>query len=258
MPPKPRRIASITAALTLLVVLASPVWALPLAQWWDWYVYLPQVMSGEPSPTPVPTPLYVPTATAPPAPTGVSLAPHTFTFVDSINYLHVVGEVFNNTDSQIKYVKIVANLFDQGGQLVGTDYTYTLLDNVQAHDRTCFHIIMAQPANWTSYQLEAPTYWTSTSARANLAIVGDSGSFVPTFGWYDVIGQVRNDQGSRVQYVSVVGTVYAADGTTTGCDYSYVSSTHLEAGQTSSFKLQFIGRTYSDVVAYRLQAEGMP
>lgn len=85
-----------------------------------------------------------------------------------------------------------------------------------------------------------------------------SGSYNATYGWYEVIGQVRNDYSTRVEYVSPVGTAYNISGTAVGCYFTDVNSTHLDVGQVSSFKLPFSGRDYSDVTSYRVQVDGNP
>lgn len=186
------------------------------------------------------------------------MLPNHSSYVDSIDYLHIVGEVHNNTASHLRFVKISTNVFNSTGQLLATDFTYTYLDNLPAGDKTCFHILVEAPAGWSHYEFEAPSYWTDGEPLPNLTIFNDSGSYDSTFGWYEIIGQVRNDLGSRVEYVSPVGTIYNSSGTVVGCDFTYVNSTHLDAGQTSSFEMTFIGRDYADVASYRLQVDGDP
>jgi hypothetical protein len=214
-------------------------------------LYLPLIMKRwliwvTDTPTPTPTGL------------GVYVLPNHSYYVDSINYIHVVGEVQNNTANNLRYVKIAANFFNSNNQLVGTDYTYTYLDNLPAYTKTCFMIWLLQPAGWSYYQFEPPTYSTGGHAFPNLTVLGPSGSYDPTYGRYTVLGQVRNDSGTRVQYVQPVGTLYTVSNTVVGCDYTYVNSTHLDPNQTSAFKMTFYGRNYSDVASYRLQVDGTP
>jgi len=178
--------------------------------------------------------------------------------VDSIDYLHIVGEVQNNTTNHLRFVKITVNIFNGSGQLLDTDFTYIYLDNLLASERTCFQILLEEPTGWSYYEFEAPTYWTDGEPLPNLAVFNDSGSYNSTFGWYEIIGQVRNNHGTRVEYVSPVGTVYNASGVVVGCDFTYVNSTHLDPGQTSSFEMTFSGRDYADVTSYRLQVDGNP
>lgn len=203
-----------------------------------WFVYLPLVMRESPA--------------------GVYVLNNHFAYVDTIGYLHIVGEVKNTTTNHLRFVKVTANIFNSNGQLLDTEFTYTYLDNLPAGDKTCFHIILKEPIGWSYYEFEPPTYLTDGQPLPNLTIFNDSGSYDSTFGWYRIIGQVRNDHGTRVEYVSPVGTLYNASGRVVGCDFTYVNSTHLDPGQTSSFKITFSGRDYSDVTSYRLQVDGNP
>jgi hypothetical protein len=207
--------------------------------------YLPFVSKQEP-PTPTPTSV----------PPGVHVLSNHSYYVTSWGSLHFVGEVYNNTSNHLEYVRIAANLFNSRGGFVGTDYTYTALDTLPAGDRACFDLLFYEPPDdWAYYQFESPTYYTTDRGLPNLTILNDSGSYQYD-GDYEIIGMVRNDHGRRVEYVQPVGTLYNAVGTVVGCEYTYVNSTHLDPGQTSSFKMTFYGRDYADVASYRLQADG--
>jgi hypothetical protein len=228
-------------------------------------VYLPVITYQQPptpTPTMTPTRTNTPTATATTTPTtlatGVQILPNHSYYVDSIDYLHIVGEVQNNTGNHLRFVKITADVFSSTGQLLDNDFTYIYLDSLPPGAKTCFMILLPKPAGWSYYQFEAPTFWTDGKLLSNLVVSNDSGSYNSTYGWYEIIGQVRNDHGVRVQYVSPVGTIYDASARVVGCDFTYVNSTHLDPGQTSTFKLTFSGRNYSDVASYRLQVDGSP
>lgn len=210
-------------------------------------VYLPYIVNHK-LPTPTPTPM----------PPGVHILPNHYAYVDLVDYLHIVGEVQNNTSNHLRFVRISANIYDSTGRLLDTDYTYIYLDNLPAGDKTCFDILLRQPVGWSYYQFEAPSYWTDGKPLPHLTVTNHSGAYDPTFQWYEVIGQVRNDHGTRVEYVSPVGTLYDESGTVLGCHFTFVNSTHLDPGQTSAFKIVFSGRDYVDVASYRLQVDGTP
>jgi len=179
-------------------------------------------------------------------------------YTDTINYLHIVGQVQNNTANHLRSVKIIANLFTSGGQLVDIGIDYITLDNLPAGERTCFHILLDEPIGWSYYEFETPTYHADGEPLPNLTVSNDSGSYNPTSGRYTILGLVRNDHGTRVEYVNPVGTVYNVSGIVVGCDYTYVNSTHLDPDQTSSFEMTFSGRDYADVTLYELQVDGNP
>lgn len=208
------------------------------------------------TPTSTPTPTNTPTATKESGTVQI-LSNHT-SYVDSIDYLNVVGEVENTTSNHLQFVRITGNFFGSGGQLLDTDFTYIWLNNLPAGQKTCFKLWLPEPVGWSYYQFESVSYWTDGEPLPNLYLYNHSGSYDPTFGWYEIIGMVRNDHGTRVDFVSPVGTVYNAAGKVLGCDFTYVNSTDLDPGQSSSFEMTFLGRDYSDVTSYRLQVDGNP
>lgn len=214
--------------------------------------------TGTKTPTVTWTPTRTPTRTPTSAPSGVYILPNHTYYVDSINYLHILGEVWNNTSNYLRFVKITANVFRQDGQLLATDFTYIHLDNLAPADKTCFEILLSQPAGWASYRFESPSFWTDGEPAPNLFVYNHSGSYDSRFGWYTIIGLVRNNDSRRVEYVSPVGTAYDVAGKVIGCESCYVSSTHLDPGQESSFEMLFTGRDYSDLASYRLQVDGNP
>jgi hypothetical protein len=232
------------AGLNLSSLLSKPVLANPLE---DLYTYLPLILKQEPPPPP-----------PPPPPSGVQILSNHSYFIDDYGYTHIVGEVLNNTGDHLEFVKITANFFNSSGQFVGSDYTYTYLWYLPAWDKTCFSIWTEAPPSWSYYQFEAPTYWTDGQPLPNLTVLDDSGLYNSYYGWYEIIGLVRNDHGSRVEYVQPVGTLYNVSGTVVDCDFTFVNSTHLDPGQTSSFELTFYWGNYSDVTSYRLQVDGNP
>jgi hypothetical protein len=252
-------IVAILVCLTVLLSFLPGIVVVLGEQMADYHLYLPLVMKQEtPTPTQTPTPTVPPVPTVTTIPPGVHILQNYSHYVDSIDYLHIVGEVLNNTSDHLWSVKITVNIFNGGGQLVDVDYSYMYLSNLPAWDKTCFEVLLQEPTDWAYYQFEQPTYWTDGTPLPNMTVYNDSGSYDPTYGWYEIIGLVRNDHGSRVEYVSPVGTLYNASGAVVGCDFTYVSSTHLDPDQTSSFKLTFFGRDYSGVTLYRLQVDGYP
>ena len=93
-----------------------------------------------------------------------------------------------------------------------------------------------------------------------MTVYNDNGTYNPDDGSYRILGFVRNDNDVRVRYVRPIATLYNASGTVVECSYTYVNSTHLDPGQSSSFELTFSGwyRDYADVASYRIQVDGNP
>lgn len=258
-----------TLALLLLVILLLAFTVSVRAE----SVYLPLTVSSEastptftatstptatPTPTNTPTPIDIPTIT----PTATDVAQEMtvmenhLAYIDSIDYLHIVGEVQNNTGERARFVKVTANLFNSQDQLVDTDYTYTSLDVMPIGERACFDLIFSGSPDYAYYTFET-SYSSTTEASLPIAVFGDSGTYDPTFDdWYNVVGQARNDSSVNAEFVKIIGTLYRNNGQVLDCDYTYTNADVLTPGQVSTWKLTFLYAPRGAVGSYRLQAQG--
>ena len=167
-----------------------------------------------------------------------------------------MGEVENRSSINTEFIKVIADVFDGGQTFIGTDFTYAHLGVLPPGEKTCFDIpFPGEPANWSIYQLST-TFSEGGQTASGLSIFDDSGA--PNSLGYRVIGFATNQGAQRAEFVKVVGTLYDGAGNVIDCDYGYVNSTHLEPGQTSAFKVWFLGRDYASVSSYRLQVQGVP
>ncbi len=240
--------------IALLLVLLSAILGIGVSTASSLQTYFPIIDRAAPTPTLTPTPAPTPT----PIPLDVQILPNDFYYIYSNTYLNVVGEVLNNTSYDLSFVEITAKFYNASGQLLDQGSAYIYLQYLPAWGYTCFEISVPIPSGWAYYQFEAPTYYTDGHPLPNLTILNDSGSYLPTLGWYEIIGQVRNDEGVSVTFVSPVATLYNDLGKVVGCDSVNVDSTNLTPGQISSFDITFLNRDYSDVTSYRLQVDGKP
>ncbi|MEP7357386.1 MAG: FxLYD domain-containing protein [Anaerolineales bacterium] len=188
----------------------------------------------------------------------MSVISNTVLYVDTANYLNVIGEVANTTARPVGFVIVTVTFYDGGHQFLTTDYTYLYLEHLPSGDRTCFHLRLSEPAGWTSYEFAAPTYTSSDQGPPNLALLAPAGAYRADTHKYTLSGQARNDEGGTVAGAQAVGTLYNAAGAPVGCDYAGVDSNDLAPGQTSAFSMPFGARDFADVASWRLQLDGDP
>ena len=62
-------------------------------------------------------------------------------FIDSLGFLHVVGEVENNSPSNIQFVKVSGTFYDSNNQVVATDFTYTNPSDIGPGQKAPFQLI---------------------------------------------------------------------------------------------------------------------
>lgn len=221
--------------------------------------------TSESTSTPTATPTATPTITPTPPPTtavdvgtgeGIIVLNNHSSLVDSINFLHIIGEVKNNTGASAKFVRVTANLFNAQNQLIDTDYTYARLDILPPGETTCFEIIFLGSPVFAYYTFEV-SYSTTEDVPLPIAVFGDSGSYNEVVeDWYEVVGQARNDSNVNAEFVKIVGTLYKDSEQVLDCDFTYTNADVLTPGQVSTWKLLFTNAPKGNVATYRLQAQG--
>jgi len=175
----------------------------------------------------------------------------------STGSLYVFGEVQNDLSHQVGFVSVPVTLLDSSGQAIETHKGFARLNYLPPGERTCFVMfVLSPPAGWVSYELGEPTYLMGGEPPPNLTIFDDQGSYDPTFGDYKVEGKVRNDHGSRVEFVKVIATLYDDTGTVVTCGSRDPDNRDLDPGESSDFLYTATLRDYADVASYRLQAGG--
>jgi hypothetical protein len=80
---------------------------------------------------------------------GLQILSHN-SFTDSEGYVHVVGEIKNNSPSPETYVKIIGTFYDTNNQVVGAQFTYAIPPSVGAGDKAPFEIILTSASVPTS------------------------------------------------------------------------------------------------------------
>jgi hypothetical protein len=228
-------------------------------------VYLPVILqlatptltptaTETPTPTISPTPSDTPTQTAT-NPPSVYVSGSTFAFQD-VSYVHIIGEVYNDTSGPVELVKIRANLYDDSHQLMATDYNFTFLTHVPVHEKACFDVSLSIPSSWSTYELEPPTYFSSDQDLPRVALVSTTAILDPSTHHYELYGQVRNDEPRPVHSVKTVGTLYNGFGIPIGCNFAYVGGFDLSPTQTGSYHIYYSNRNYSDTATWQIQVDG--
>lgn len=235
LPPLPTITATPTATATLVIPTAEPTIAA--------------------TPTEV-----APTATATPTATPIQLPPSNVVVLDnhstrltSIDSFYIVGEVQNNTDSNVRFVRITADVFNGDGQLIDTTNTYARAEVLAPGQKSCFNVIfLDEPAGWASYQLHVEYDTTTEQVRPLSVSSVTSGSNILGF---ELLGLVHNNGAEPLDFVKVIGTLYDSNDKVTFCNTTYSNAETLNPGASSSWKMSFVGSEPSEVARYTVVAD---
>jgi hypothetical protein len=172
-------------------------------------------------------------------------------YVDSLGYLHVVGEVLNTADAWLSFVKITGTLKDSNGQIVDVTFTYAYADYLPPAQRAPFNLIetdASKSAKVTSYTLALSFQQATTVPSNTLTVQGDASS-IDSLGYLNIVGQVKNAGTQTSNFTKVVATFYNQAGKVVYVDFTYTSPSDIPAGQTYSFKIIGPGSPISSQVA---------
>lgn len=188
------------------------------------------------------------------ADTGVTLLSSS-SHTDSINALHTVGEVRNDTGVSIEFVKVVATYTDADGAFLTSEDTYTTFDVLTPGATSPFDLILISPPAGIAH-ISLQTQWDAAfdAPFTGLTVLDGARVSKDSIGFRHISGQVRNDSGVPAQFVKVIATFYGADGTVVDTDFTYTKLDTLQPGQVSPFEL--ITQPSTSAVNFKLQVQG--
>ena len=253
--PTPTHTATATPTATPTQTPTSTATPTPFAR-----IYLPLLMKEfglAPSRTPTPTPTATATATSPPthtptptvtltkthtptatptptlAPEVVVLSSNAFAPYAGATSLYIVGELRNDSSSNVWLVRIDATLRDSSGNAAGTGYSYAMIDTLSPGMTSPFRIIFPDPPAWASYELTL-TGNTTSQQPYPLEILNSTSHF-DGLDAYHVVGETRNQYAEQRTWIAAYVTLYDDSGEVIGVDYRHTDPHNLNPGETASF-----------------------
>jgi len=200
----------------------------------------------------------VTTTTTPPTTTTPTVKPEILSYssyFSSIGYFTIVGEVKNNLQSNINFVKITATFYDNQKNVIGTDFTYTDLDIIKPNQKSPFEL-SSYPDKITpdSFKLTLSYSQTGNEPFIGLQILSHTAVF-DSLGYHKIVGEVKNDGNRKSTYVKIVVSYYDSTGKVIGKSFTFTDPTDIDVGDTAPFSIS----SYPNKInpsSYELQVQG--
>ena len=176
-------------------------------------------------------------------------------YVDSLGWYHIVGEVQNNSNAPMEFVEVIAKLYDEANVVIGTKLTFTAPDVIFPGGRAPFDIIALRRSQWDKikqYQLQVKGDVSEKLLRQNLVLL-DQASRIEN-GVLFVSGQVQNT-GAEPSLVKLIITLYDADHNVINTNWGYADAGLILPNQTSSFEVKIQHQTDPNNYHYSIQIE---
>jgi len=182
-----------------------------------------------------------------------SYSTHLFFWALGLRYID--GEVQNGTANNIQDIQLAVNFYNSSGQIVATSHTAPFLPVLAAGDKTCFHFELLDPADWSYYRFEPPTYEIGGQPLLNMSIFDTGFIGDPKWPSIQIYGYVRNDNPAAVNNVLPIVTFYNEFGKVWDCDSADVAPTALDPGQAAFFH-QTMDWIRNQTYSARFQVDG--
>ena len=119
------------------------------------------------------------------------------------------GEVLNPTVQWLEYAKIVATFYDADDTMIGSDFTYTVLDLIPPGDRGVFDVsvdITTLGGEVDSYDLQVQARPASQPPYQDLT--AEVTNQYESYGYWHLEGLVYNRGSLDCEYVKVIAAFY--------------------------------------------------
>jgi peptidoglycan/xylan/chitin deacetylase (PgdA/CDA1 family) len=158
------------------------------------------------------------------------------TWTDAAGYLHVAGEVLNNTADHRRWIEIDASLRDAAGTVLKQAVGYAKLPTLAPAARAPFEIVTRKPSGYASTKLAVGPAQVTTAALAGLSISATA-SHLDTNGTRHSTGSVVNGRTSGVKLARAVVTLYDASGNVKGLGWGFSDPSAIPAGGSAPYDI---------------------
>lgn len=154
----------------------------------------------------------------------------------SDGYLHVIGEVKNDTNGNVGQIKVTASLLDQQRKPYMSIGSLAYLSLLEPGQRSPFDVIFqGVTADTNEYQLDLS--WETTTATSKTKLQIRQTSNVDRDGFYWLNGEVYNAGNQKAEDILLVGAFYDNNGKIVAVGIGFPDVVPLSAGESSPFSL---------------------
>jgi peptidoglycan/xylan/chitin deacetylase (PgdA/CDA1 family) len=186
------------------------------------------------------------------------------TWTDAAGYLHVAGEVLNNTADNRRWVQIDATFRNSAGVALGAAVGYSDVATLRPGTRSTFEITARKPAGHAMTSLKVCTPSSTGGCLAGQVTTAPLGGLSVTPGATSVdaggqrhyTGSVRNAGTTAAYLTRSLATQYDSYGNVRGLGAGSTSPSTLAAGTTGSFDVTASSTAAPNRVGYAVQATG--
>jgi len=186
----------------------------------------------------------------------ISIIENHTSFLDSLGYFHVVGEVKNTGDVHTQFNKIIGTFYDSGGEVVATQLTFTIISVLAPGQKSPFDLLLfdiAQSAKVSSYKLFVSC--TQAGPLPQGLEIESHSRYLDSINWLHIVGEIKNIASEEATFVKIAATCFDHEGRVVYAGLGFSDPYDLNPGQTAPFEILIESDRASKVATYELQAQ---
>ena len=173
-------------------------------------------------------------------------------WTDSAGYIHVAGEVLNNTASARGWIQLNTTLYNSANTAVGSGVGYTDVATLRPRTRSPFEIVIRKPATYHHAAVSVARSSVVGTPVGGLAVTSGQ-PYTDAGGARHFPGTVKNTNAGSVKLTQVVTTLYDARGAVRGLGWSFASPSTIASGASARFDVKASGTATPNRVTSQAQ-----
>jgi len=173
-------------------------------------------------------------------------------FIDPLGDMRVVGEVRNETESNLDHISIRIMFYNRWGTVIRVVTGAALMDVLGPRQMTPFTLTLSEPRGWEHYAIRVTAEPTWRELPSGLEIA-EYRTFGLETGILHVAGTVVNTGERTVQRAKVVVALYDPWGTVVNAGFAYAD--RIPAGGKATFDCSFVYYELVETVAVQVEPD---
>ena len=182
----------------------------------------------------------------------------TYIQTNSFGHVNIYGEIFNNTDNKITDVDVSLPIIEDDGSFFRVLEVEAPLRIVPPRSKTCFNISSPySEEELASLRFDMPRYFTTDDPIPDVTVIDvvEGVSSVSGRRFLNLSGQLKNDSGTALNFITIVVTAYGANGGILYCGDTFFDASAIEPGNTHDFSF-LTSADVDEVESFVVQAQG--
>lgn len=164
-------------------------------------------------------------------------------YLNDLGYYQVVGEAQNVGDSNAQFVMFTATWYSSSGHVVGTQFSFALLDILRPGEKSPFLITLLDE-NVEAEKVRIQWTWNETTKDPlrDVSVRDINANYDTDLRCLRIQGEVENRGSHSAEYVMIILTGYNDEGDVVAAGFTFTTLNTVAPGGLSPFKTYLCDR----------------